>query len=237
MFELIFILIILIVINIILYFVFGVNISKIKEAAKNEKLDKVVSLFPENKDICINILKHLKNNKVKIKQEDSTKTSLYIAVTDTILIGNIKQSYTRIQTIAHECLHSIQDRKLLIFNFVYSNIYLLYFIISIILTIFKVYTNYNLQILILTIMSFIYFIVRSYLEIDAMTKAKYLANDYMKEYIEENNICKNKDIDNVINKYEEINKIGIPATIFSLFFNSSLKIIIYILISIIMSIF
>lgn len=237
MFELIFILIILIVINIILYFIFGVNISKIKEAAKNEKLDKVVSLFPENKDICISILKHLKNDKVKIKQEDSTKTSLYIAITNTILIGNIKQSYTRIQTIAHECLHSIQDRKLLIFNFIYSNIYLLYFIISIILTIFKVYTNYNLQILILTIMSFIYFMVRSYLEIDAMTKAKYLANDYMKKYIEENNICKNKDIDNVINKYEEINKIGIPATIFSLFFNSSLKIIIYILISIIMSIF
>src|SRR5574344_2046173 len=111
MFELIFILIILIVINIILYFIFGVNISKIKEAAKNEKLDKVVSLFPENKDICISILKHLKNNKVKIKQEDSTKTSLYIAITNTILIGNIKQSYTRIQTIAHECLHSIQDRK------------------------------------------------------------------------------------------------------------------------------
>ena len=37
--------------------------------------------------------------------------SLYIVATNTILISNIKDTFTRVQTIAHECLHSIQNKK------------------------------------------------------------------------------------------------------------------------------
>lgn len=220
-----------------LYFALGVNIKKIKEAVKNEKLDELTSKFPENEEICKDILKKLKNEKVTVKQNEDkeNKTSLYIAISDTIFIANIKETYARIQTIAHECIHSIQNRKILLFNFYYSNIYLLYFIISIVLTIFKVYKNYNLQIIILLLMSVIYYVIRSYLEIDAMTKARYVAENYMKEYIQRNKIATTEEVEELLNTYEEINKIGIPAYNFILIAKCILKIIIYTLIVIILN--
>lgn len=134
------------------------------------------------------MLKILNNTNVKIKIEDENedktskekrKNSLYVAVSDTIFIGNINDTYTRIQTICHECLHSVQPRKLLIFNFIYSNIYILYFWISTILTIVGVFKDFKLQIIILTILSFFYYVVRAYLENDAMIRARFLAKEYM----------------------------------------------------------
>lgn len=221
----------------ILYLVLGVNIKKIKEAAKNEKLDKLVSRFPENEEICKSILKKLQNEKVTIKQNEDkeNKTSLYVAISDTIFIANIKDTYTRIQTIAHECIHSTQSRRMLLFNFYYSNIYLLYFVISIILTICKVFTNYNLQIIILLLMSVIYYIIRSFLETDAMTRARYIAEDYMKEYIKEDKIANIEEILELTNTYDRINKIGIPTYNFLLINSSLIKVIIYTLIVIIIN--
>lgn len=223
----------------VLYFALGISIRKIKEAAKNEKLDELVSKFPENEQICKNILKKLKNEKVKVKENEDkeNKTSLYVAISDTIFIANIKDSYTRIQTIAHECIHSTQSRRMLLFNFYYSNIYLLYFTISIILTILKIFTNYNLQITILLLMSIIYYIIRSYLETDAMTKAKYVAEEYMKYYIKENKIATIEQVEKIANEYDRINKIGIPAYNFLLINSSMIKIIIYTLIVIILNFF
>ena len=48
----------------------------------------------------------------------------------------------------------------------------------------------------------VYYIVRSYLENDAMVKAKYVAEDYMKS----SNLLTDEEITHVLNKYEEINK-------------------------------
>lgn len=235
--EYIFILIGCLITIAILYFALGVNIKKIKEAAKNEKLDKLVSRFPENEEICKSILKKLQNEKVTIKQNEDKedKTSLYVAISNTIFIANIKDTYTRIQTIAHECIHSTQSRRMLLFNFYYSNIYLIYFATSVILTICKVFKNYNLQIIILLLMSVIYYIIRSFLETDAMTKARYIAEDYMKEYIKENRIASIEEIQEIIDEYERINKIGIPTYNFFLINSSFVKIVIYTIISIILS--
>lgn len=221
----------------IIYWIFDVNMKKIKDEAENKKLDEIVNKFPANEEICKNILKKLGNEKVKVKENEDkeNKTSLYIAISDTIFIANIKDTYTRIQTIAHECLHSVQNRKMLLFNFYYSNVYLLYFILSIILTIFGVLKNYNLQIIILTLMGLVYYVVRSYLETDAMTKAKYVAEDYMKEYIDKNKICTEKEIEEMSKQYDRINKIGIPATNAILFSNTLIKVIIYTVFVIIIS--
>lgn len=147
----------------------------------DKELDEIASKFPENKEICEEVLKSYDNTKVKIQQEEGVnkKDSLYVAILDTIYIGNIKDTYTRIQTICHECLHSLQPRRLLLFNFIYSNIYIIYFVLSIILTIIGICKDIKLQIIILTIMSFLYYVIRSYLETDAMTKAKFVAKDYM----------------------------------------------------------
>ncbi len=222
-----------------LYFALGVNIRKIKETAKNEELNEIANRFPENEEICKSILKMLKNDKVKVKQneEKENKTSLYIAISNTIFIANIKDTYTRIQTMAHECIHSTQNRKTLLFNFYYSNIYLLYFAISVILTIFKVFTNYNLQIIILLLMSTIYYVIRAYLETDAMTKARYVANDYMKNFIKENEVATNEEIEKITEEYDKMNRIGIPTYNFILALNCIVKVVLYVLIVIIKLIF
>lgn len=230
--ELIIVLIIFIITLIIGAFVFEISIKKLKDAGKNAKCDEIISKFPNNKKVCEEILKRLDNKTVKIKENNDKTASLYIAITNTIFIANISKTYTRIQTIAHECLHSIQSRKLLIFNFIFSNIYILYFIFSILLTIFGVFLNYELQIIILGVLGFFYYVIRSYLETDAMTKAPYLAKEYMENYNKKSNNCTKEEIEEVVNEYEKINKIGIPATNYILFFNCITKVIFYIIIAI-----
>ena len=188
--ELIIVLILLLVALMVGYYAFNIRINKIKEMGHSEKIDKLASKFPENKEICKEVLKILNNTKTKIKEENNEDNynnkknkknadSLYVAISDTIFIGDIKDTYTRIQTICHECLHSIQPRRLLIFNFIYSSIYIFYFLLSIILTIIGIFKDVKLQIIILTIMGFVYYAIRAYLENDAMIKAKYLAKEYM----------------------------------------------------------
>ena len=130
--------IILILLTIVLKFIFNYNIKKLKKIGEDEELDKIASKYPSNIEICKSYLKKLNNENVKIEENQQSEASLYIAVTNKISIANIQKTYTRLQTIAHECLHSVQDRKLLIFNFVFSNIYLLYFITICILAFFKI---------------------------------------------------------------------------------------------------
>lgn len=229
--ELVIVLIVLVIILIIGAFIFEVNLKELKEAGNNKKCDDIVSKFPNNKEICEDILEKLDNKKVKIKENNDKTASLYIAISDTIFIANISKTYTRIQTIAHECLHSVQNRKLLLFNYIYSNFYILYFILSVILTILGILKDTKLQVIILTILGFFYYVIRAYLETDAMTKAPYLAKEYMLQYIEKNPICNKEKIEEVANEYQRINNIGIPATNYILMVNCIVKVIIYILIA------
>lgn len=130
--------IVIIVLVLMLKFIFKFNIKEIKEIGVNKKLDELTKKFSENTEICKWYLKKLNNTTTKIQENLESKNSMYIAITDKIIIANIKESYTRIQTIAHECLHSVQDKKLLYFNFIYTNIYLIYFITITILALFKI---------------------------------------------------------------------------------------------------
>ena len=112
-------------------------------------MQKITDKFPQNIDIAKEMLEMLNNKNVNIEEATDTKTSLYIVATNKILIANLKDNYGRIQTIAHECIHSVQDKTLLMFNFIFSNFYIFYFIIAIILTAGKVFKNSMLQIFIL----------------------------------------------------------------------------------------
>lgn len=131
----------------------------------------------------------------------------------------------------------MQSRKLLLFNFIYSNIYILYFIISIVLTILGVFKDYKLQIIILTILGFFYYVIRSYLETDAMTKAPYLAKEYMLDYIKTNTSITKDEVEEITQEYDRINKLGIPATNFILMTNCIIKVILYILVVLIKNLF
>lgn len=207
--------------------IFKINFKELKKLETNEILDKITNKFPENIEICKSILKKLKNENVKVEEDNDSETSLYIAISNKIIIGNLKNSYARIQTIAHECLHSIQNRNLLLFNFIFSNIYLIYYVLSIILTICGIFSNLLLQITILLILSFIYYIVRSYLETEAMIKAEFVA----KEYIEEAKICTKEEQLELVNEYSKINKKGILAYNYILFSNCMIKVIGYCMIA------
>lgn len=205
------------------------DIKKIKEIGFNKELNDITNKLPENTEICKGILKMIDNNTVNIKEEKNIKSSLYIVATNSIIIANIKDTFTRVQTIAHECLHSVQNKRTLMFNFIFSNIYLIYFVLITVLTIFKIVNNPLVHIFILIFISFIYYMVRSYLEIDAMTKAKYLA----KEYIESKNILKQEEIDKILNGYTNLNELGIKFTCFMLAFNSMIKLLIYCIVAVV----
>lgn len=209
------------------------DIKQIKEIGNDKKLNKIANKFPDNKEICQSILNKLNNSDVKIEENEETKTSLYIALTNKIVIARIKDTFTRIQTIAHECLHSIQNRKILLFNFIFSNIFLLSFVTFLILIIIKI-GNPMIYIQTYTVFSLIYLSIRIYIETEAMSKAKYLAKEYMQEYSVQHNEITKDDLNILVQNFEKINKIGIPLTNFWLVTITVFKII---LLTIIASIF
>ncbi len=220
--EFIVLLIMIIVMYFILRIVFEVNIKKLKEISENKELDEITKKYPENIEICKFYLKKLNNESVNIEEDKNSNSTLYLVMNNKIFIANLKDSYTRIQTIAHECLHSIQSKKLLWFNFIFSNVYLLYFFTIVILAIFKLLPYKMLFLSILIIFSLIYYAVRTYLEMDAMTKARFLA----KEYMEEIRISKQDEIDKIVSQYDKLNNLGIKFTNFKFLSNIFTKIVI-----------
>lgn len=220
---------VVIIINIIiLKNIFNYNKKEIEHIAENKELDELANQYPENIDMAKEYLKMLKNEKVTVEENKDSEASLYIAITDKISIANIRKSYTRIQTIAHECLHSVQDRKLLLFNFIFSNIYLLYFAIICILAIFKVLPSKMMFLSILLILGMIYIVVRIFLENDAMIKARYLA----KEYMQNKKISSEEEIDKFVSEFDKINSVGIKCTNYYLFLTVMIQVLVFTVIGI-----
>ena len=223
------ILIISILSIIIISILMNTSVKKLEKIALDEQLNQISDKYPSNTEICKTILKKLKNEKVKIEENKASESTMYIAVQDKISIGNTHKSFTRIQTMAHECLHSIQERKLLICNFIFSNIYLFYFVIMVILLVFKIIQNKMLFLNIFLIISFIYYVVKIYLENDAMIKSEYLA----KEYIEEQKITTKEENAKLITGFKELNKGCIKATNCNIFINIMIKVVIFSILSLI----
>ncbi len=223
------ILIISILSIIIISILMNTSVKKLEKIALDEQLNQISDKYPSNTEICKTILKKLKNEKVKIEENKASESTMYIALQDKISIGNTHKSFTRIQTMAHECLHSIQERKLLICNFIFSNIYLFYFVIMVILLVFKIIQNKMLFLNIFLIISFIYYVVKIYLENDAMIKAEYLA----KEYIEEQKITTKEENAKLITGFKELNKGCIKATNCNIFINIMIKVVIFSILSLI----
>ena len=228
--EFIIIAIVAIIFIIILGFLFEYNMKKIKHIVDNDKdLDELAKKYPSNMELCKKYLKKLNNESVTIEEDKNSQSSLYIAISNKILIANIAKSYTRIQTIAHECLHSVQDRKLLIFNFIFSNIYLVYFAVICVLAIFKILPNQLMFLSLYLILSMVYYVVRVYLENDAMIKARFLA----KEYMEEEKVSTQDEINKIVKGFDRINNLGIKVTNYKFFLNIMIKLLIFIVICIV----
>ena len=224
------IIIIIAVIDIItIFFMMKTNVKELEKIALEKELNSIAEKFPDNTEICKSILKKLENETTKIEENKKSEATLYIAIQDKISIGNTHKSFTRIQTMAHECLHSIQDRKMLIFNFIYSNIYLLYFVIICILIILKKLDNVMLYSNIFLILSFIYYVVRVFLENDAMIKAQYIAKDYMQKQ----DVVTEEEVNKIFEGFQNLNKGLIKGTNCNLFTGIMIKLVIFNVLSLI----
>ena len=218
--EFLVIAILALIIGLILRYFFDVSIKQIKELAQKPDLDKIVEKYPNNQQVAQEILKMLNNEKVKIEENENAESSLYVAISDKIFIGNIQKSYTRIQTIAHECLHSVQNRKLLLFHFIFSNFYLLYFVLLALLGILKILPFEMTFLVSFVLIGMLFYAVRIYLENDAMIKAPFLA----KEYMQGKQISSLEEIEKVMKGYDELNQIGIKAVNYKLFMGIMMKV-------------
>ena len=210
------------------------DVKRLKQLSQDNTLNKITNVFPKNKEMCEEILDKLNNKNIEIEElgEDSkSQTSLYLVMQNKIIIANIKDNFARIQTIAHECIHSIQNKKILKFNFIFSNISNLYFLIICILALLNLFNEqvwYCLLISLILIQS-ISLIVRSHLETDAMTRAEYVAGDY----INEKNLLNKDDEEKIINTYKEINNIGIKLYNYILISKKVLGVIVFLVLVII----
>lgn len=219
--------IIVCVITLILLKIFlKINFKEIKklEIRESEELKNISNNFPEDETICKDILKKFNNNSdIKIKKEQEYNNCLYTVFNNTIIIGKFKQDYMKIQTLAHECIHSCQNKITLWANFIFSNIYIIYFITILILEFFNKLPYANIHIIILIFMSVIHYILRFTLEFEALLKAKYIA----KEYIEENKLLNEEDKNKLLEEYEKINNIGLPFVNYYIISMNLIKIIVF----------
>ena len=201
---------IFIIIIILLKFMLNIkikDIKEIKELGYDKNLNEITNKLPDNITVAKKVLNMLENTHTTVEQnEDSkNKTSLYIVITDKISIANIKNTFTRIQTISHECIHSIQNKSILLTNFIYTNLYNIFFLVLIILKLFNIIENPIIWAFALTLAGIIYYVIRAYLENDAMLRGRYLAE----KYILNENILNKEEITSILNGYDKINSIGI----------------------------
>ncbi len=217
------IIIVAIIAIITIFFMMKTNVKELEEIALDKELNSIAEKFPDNTEICKSILRKIENKTTQIEEDQKSEATLYIAIQDKISIGNTHKSFTRIQTIAHECLHSVQDRKMLIFNFIYSNIYLLYFVIICILVILKKIDNTMMYSNIFLILSFIYYVVRVFLENDAMIKAQYIAREYMQEQ----DAVTEEEVNKIFEGFQNLNKGLIKGTNCNLFTGIMIKLVIF----------
>ncbi len=76
---------------------------------------------------------------------------------------------------------------------------------------------------ILIIGGFVYYFVRSYLENDAMIKARFLAEKYMKD----KKISSKEEIKHIVQAFDKLNDIGIKYVNYSLLLDVAIKIFIF----------
>jgi len=211
--------IVLILSLLLLAVLLNLKIDKIKNITEDNSLDYITKKLPSNKIICQEILKSFGKN-IEIEEDNKSNNSMYIVVTDKILLGKMKNDWVRVQTIAHECVHSTQDRRILLGNFILSNLCRLYFFISCVLVLFGICSYLNLYILIIVV--FLSIFIRNYLETNAMTKAEFVAE----KYLETTDLTK-EEKEKLIGKYNELNKFGIPFANYINFAKEIIKPLVY----------
>ena len=139
-------------------------------------------------------------------------------------------------TIAHECIHSTQNKPLLLFNFIISNINILLFLLLLGLTVFRTIEINMVLVLAFTFMVLVQFSARVYLEVDAMKRGRILAEEYIDIKMAEENfwMVSQEEKNKLLKSYDKINEIGIPVIIDLYFTKSIIVILICVVVGLIM---
>ena len=82
---------------------------------------------------------------------------------------------------------------------------------------------------ILLILGFVLYSVRTYLEDDAMTKARFLAKEYMQDI----HISSEEEIDEIVGAYDFLNDAGIKCTNFSLLSGVVVRCVVFLVICVV----
>ena len=217
----------ILIVMVLLTIVLNVGIKdfkKLREIVEDEELAKSVKKFPSNTEICKQTLDKLNKEDVKVEEDDSSKTSVYMVLKNKIVIGKANV-ITRIQTVIHECIHSTQYKRLLKFNVIFANINNLYFLIISVLSLFNriSYNTATICLWILALMQIILYAVRSFLETDAMTRAEFITKDY----IEKTNYVSKEEKEKIIQVYKDVNKVGIKSYNYVLLMKTLIRLLIY----------
>lgn len=200
------------------------DFKNLRKIVEDEELAKSVKKFPSNTEICKQTLEKLNKEDVKVEEDDSSKTSVYMVFKNKIVIGKANV-ITRIQTVIHECIHSTQDKRLLKFNVIFANINNLYLLIISVLSLFNriSYNTATICLWILALMQIILYAVRSFLETDAMTRAEFITQDY----IEKTNYISKEEKEKIIQVYKDVNKVGIKSYNYVLLMKALIRLLIY----------
>ena len=104
----------------------------------------------------------------------------------------------------------------------------MYFAVITILALFNKLPNASSYAIVLVMMSILLFFVRSYIETDAMIRARFLAEVYMKSKRE---LISEENIDLIVENYDKINDFGVKLYNFKLLFDYLLKVVIFCVVS------
>ena len=98
-----------------------------------------------------------------------------------------------------------------------------------ILTIFKILKPNILQVIVLLVFAMLHYFIRGMLEMDAMTRARFVA----KEYLEENNVCTKELCNKIVKEYDNLNNVGIKIVNYSILVGNFAKVMVYCIICVI----
>lgn len=210
--------------TIILFFICNKKMDS-NETIHNEVVSPILKKVGNNEQLANEILKYIGNTTTKVEknQDSKTKSSFYNGNTDKIVIKDTEdlEDCSRVIHISHECIHSIQDKKLIKTHFIFSNVQILYFLGIFIYFFYNRDVNLRLTLLLIQMAIFILtFFIKVTLESDATYRGPNLAFDYLSEKVDTKTLKSfKKEIEDKLYKL-------VPISYFGLYMQGALLLII-----------
>lgn len=173
--------------------------SNVVEVIHDEEISPILKNIGDNEVIAKGILSNLNNPHtcVEKNKDEKIKASFYNCSSDKIVIKDTKdlEDLSRVVHIAHECVHSIQDKRLQKIHFFISNLQILYFLAIFIYFFYNKSTVLRFSLLLIQVFVFFStFFIKVVLESDATYRAVLVSLEYLTDKINQKQLKKFKQI-------------------------------------------